>query len=305
MINTKKLFSIVCVFAIVVSMFGAMTVSAATIPAATLNINYNAAESTTSQLVFDMTTDAEYLNSAAVVIDISPIWTNITGSNFTAKGNTINAASTMGPAVATNKSENAATAKFACLTTKKVKLQLAAPTTALPFDFVTAGSNVVAKLVIPLATPITEDVTLSIDAAATFLTPTVADDTTDTGYAVAGSGDYLAAGAMKINATSWTTSVCAPQVDERISVGVITDEDAAARTKTWHACVGADLVGANKVKAVLTNSAAAADDNTQEVALSFGDVDLNGEMQCEFDLIVKFMDFANAATTSLNIVKAN
>lgn len=93
------------------------------------------------------------------------------------------------------------------------------------------------------------------------------------------------------------------ELDETIEVG--TKGDAAGNKVTWADCsVGADLL-ATGVKAVLENTAAAEGNQTQEVALSFDSEIISGGMACVFDVIVTFQDIANAATTSLDIVKAN
>lgn len=99
----------------------------------------------------------------------------------------------------------------------------------------------------------------------------------------------------------------APVLDEAIEVGATSTDDAEAGTRTWAVEVGADLIANGKIKAVLTNSHDdVAADNTQEVALSFGTVDKDSEMDCQFNVVVKFQDYAKyAATTNLDIVKAN
>lgn len=113
--------------------------------------------------------------------------------------------------------------------------------------------------------------------------------------------------ADRVGTISVTIKGSEPVLDEAIEVGATSTDDAEAGTRTWAVEVGADLIANGKIKAVLTNSHAdVAADNTQEVALSFGTVDKDSEMDCQFNVVVKFQDYAKyAATTNLDIVKAN
>lgn len=78
--------------------------------------------------------------------------------------------------------------------------------------------------------------------------------------------------------------------EKTVDAGVLNN---TAETKTFQATIGADLVGTG-VTAVLAHP----EKGTQEVGLTFDG--WSGEAKAVFNIVVKFLDYANAADTTLS-----
>lgn len=158
-----------------------------------------------------------------------------------------------------------------------------------------------------------------------FATPEAANTTGEAGYSLMGTGvsDWLEtakiitvtfeavkAGTTSISAyetsdgataysgthsaTAITIEANAPVLDEEKTVASNPVIDDAAETKTFAVTVGADLVGTG-VTAVLAHPT----HGEQEVGLTFDG--WTGGAKAVFDVVVKFLDFANAADTTLTL----
>lgn len=88
--------------------------------------------------------------------------------------------------------------------------------------------------------------------------------------------------------------------DETPVESTITVDGKQEKVKVWEdVSVSAGLVGTGKIKAVLTNTQTS---ETQDVALTFAQ-EFTGDNDVVFDVIVKFLDYANAPYVNLEIVK--
>ena len=174
MIKSKKLLAIICVFAMIATVFGSLATAA--VPAAQIAVTYNEEESDlSSKLVFDITTTADYIQAASIIIPIDDIMDYVEGETAAKKRTAIKNASVKGDPMSAGGTFNV------LAISSGFKISYNAPSGYEPADF--TSDKLIAQMVIPLSKALDKAVTFSIkNTDDVFLKVGVASDETDTGY---------------------------------------------------------------------------------------------------------------------------